>query len=684
MAEGSNAQIIAVPDDVCRKAGTAATWVGPNKLALFGYKHVDTKSKDAPSSFAPCEAKVHFLRPEVILFSPALRKLVNESNGVFLSIQKLKCSPTASDCRPEMLKYSKQYRSILRACVEELQDLADKCSEDKRILYENFQTIFYNVECVWHLTEILYVDMIPGEVVLPQLLEWVRFHFPSREIMAMKILAKKKLGTELENHSEYWEAVMGCALHGKLDIVRALLALHSKAEHAAFMAAENSLRNMPIYNVYGGYSIKEFTIRWKQWQMSLSQSIDSKTFVIDRELESLMKLVVGQEFWESSKYTEAWYELLAAKLFYSVPCCKQSELARHANSIAVKWQSSKQTNQSALDNIILALMESDLHQVIKEIQYMNDNGWFAAHLTDLLFHCGRLNIMDKQQVNVTNLLYESLILNYGSTLMSHHSLWQCGASYLEKCPMEGTQRLQMLLPTIPLGSESRVNKIIDIAKQNNLHEIVSSICKIQGLKCIQQGRLGNALAWALKTQDIVFASHIADRFLKHYVEHAEIQCKDLLENLGSCMLTCDRLTFLGKYCEFHQMYAIGEFKEAGRLLVALVISNLTPTYFWSVLFTDSIPLLETDDLVFSTNDTYELLRAVEHYGDDPKFKDKKKVFRWAAARNLARAIIIENSTESWLKVTFEYGGFVNIVEESLGNLVLICQCVVAKEPFKSP
>ena len=43
-------------------------------------------------------------------------------------------------------------------------------------------------------------------------------------------------------------------------------------------------------------------------------------------------------------------------------------------------------------------MESDLHQVIKEIQYMNDNGWFAAHLTDLLYHCGRLNIMDKHQI----------------------------------------------------------------------------------------------------------------------------------------------------------------------------------------------------------------------------------------------------------------------------------------------
>lgn len=30
-------------------------------------------------------------------------------------------------------------------------------------MLENFLTIFYQVECVWHLTEILYVDVVPGK-----------------------------------------------------------------------------------------------------------------------------------------------------------------------------------------------------------------------------------------------------------------------------------------------------------------------------------------------------------------------------------------------------------------------------------------------------------------------------------------------------------------------------------------
>lgn len=117
------------------------------------------------SNVTPCDAKVHFLSPEVILFTPVLRKLVNESNGVFLSIQKLNFS-TCGDSRPELLKHSKRYRSILRACIESLQDLRENSIHAERSMYEHFLTIFYNIECVWHLTEILYVDVIPGILFL--------------------------------------------------------------------------------------------------------------------------------------------------------------------------------------------------------------------------------------------------------------------------------------------------------------------------------------------------------------------------------------------------------------------------------------------------------------------------------------------------------------------------------------
>ncbi|XP_015176439.1 PREDICTED: nuclear pore complex protein Nup85 [Polistes dominula] len=627
---------IEIPDKVCEQVGILASWINSNKIGLCAHKSINKHTQDTKSTFTTSDIKVHILRPEVILFSPPLRKLVNESNGVFLSIYKIKSSSSGDIC-PELLKHSKQYRSIIRACVEGLQDIAEKSLPDNKITVENFLTIFYNVECVWHLTEILYLDNIPGNVILPRLLEWIQFHFPSKELKAIKILSQKCIAADLE-YIYYWEVIIGCALHGKIDLVCALLSVHSKADHPSFVIAENLIKSMPIYNVYGGYSVSEFTVRWKHWQLDLSSNIDSKTFAIDINLEMLMKLIAGDEstLCEFSKYTEAWYELLAAKLFYSVPCCKQVEFSRHAYNMAERWKANK-----PLDRIILALIENDLHQVIKEIQFMNDNGWFAAHLIDLLYNCGKLNVMDKHQKDITAQLHESLILEYATTLMGHHSLWQCGASYLMHCPIQGLARLELLLESLPMGSEARVNKIIDIARGSNLNHIVTSICKIQGMKCIKQRRLGNALSWALKAQDSGFITYIANQFLKYYAENGELECRDLLENLGPCMLASDRLTFLGKYCEFHQMYSIGEFKEAASLLVSLIVSNLTPKYFWSILLTDVIPLLESEDVILSSIDSLELLRCVEAHGDDPKFSDKVDIFRLAVARNLARALNLE-------------------------------------------
>lgn len=63
--------------------------------------------------------------------------------------------------------------------------------------------------------------------------------------------------------------------------------------------------------------------------------------------------------------------------------------------------------------------------------------------------------------------------------------------------------------------------------------------------------------------------------------------------------------------------------------------------FWSILFTDIIPLLESEDVILSSIDSFELLRCVEAHGDDPKFADKVEIFRLAVARNLARALNLE-------------------------------------------
>lgn len=124
---------------------------------------------------------------------------------------------------------------------------------------------------------------------MPQLLEWISFHFPLRELAALKILSKQTVDVDEEN-TNFWEVVIGCAFHGKLNLVCRLLAMHSKAGHSAFITADNIIRSMPVYNVYGGYSVNEFIMRWKHWQMDLCSNLETNCFVIDNNLKMLMKV----------------------------------------------------------------------------------------------------------------------------------------------------------------------------------------------------------------------------------------------------------------------------------------------------------------------------------------------------------------------------------------------------------
>ncbi|ENN77698.1 hypothetical protein YQE_05771, partial [Dendroctonus ponderosae] len=404
----NNAKTFLIPNDLCRRAGMGASWRPMNEIVVFPYEKRSVKQKDQPTSFASnAPVSIFHIRRSVILFHPILRKLVNESNGVFLTLQaSFKTKP--SDLKMEILSISRQYRSIIRACLENLQD-----------------------------------------------------------------------------------------------------------------------------------------------------------------------------------------------------------------------------------------------EVIKEVQEMTENGWFVSHFTDLLHHSGRLSSLEKEVEGFSaDKLRESFILDYGTTLVGHKSLWQVGLSYLDHCPKDGLPTIQLLLPRISFDSEAKVHKLIREAISRGLKNVAQSICKVQGMRSLSRGRLGNALTWALKSQDGPFTSYLADKYLKQYISSGELNNTDLLDNLGSSMLASDRLIFLGKYNEFHKLYQEGEYKECGHLLIALMVSKIVPKFFWPVLLSEAIPLLESEEIVFSANDTFTVLHCLEEKEEIPELSDKISILRLAAARNLSRALMYEAQCEN--------------------------------------
>ena len=91
-----------------------------------------------------------------------MRKLVNEGSGTFLSVQNLIEDKDIE--KPELIQLSLQYRSIIRACLENLQEEIMRADSAEREELQSYVTIFYSVECIWHLCEILFVENIPGKL----------------------------------------------------------------------------------------------------------------------------------------------------------------------------------------------------------------------------------------------------------------------------------------------------------------------------------------------------------------------------------------------------------------------------------------------------------------------------------------------------------------------------------------
>ena len=175
------------------------------------------------------------------------------------------------------------------------------------------------------------------------------------------------------------------------------------------------------------------------------------------------------------------------------------------------------------------------------------------------------------------------------------------------------------------------------------------------------------MSWAIKSKDVAFASFVAEKLLTDYSLTGRFSHLDILDHLGPDMVLSEKLAFLGKYREFHLLYETSEFARAGQLLLSLLTAKLAPKRFWLMLLMDTLPLLESDRVVFDVDDTYELLHclvelrtwskvesaapssmgetddgaAVDDDDGETVSLDEEKtgLLRLALARNLARALV---------------------------------------------
>lgn len=172
---------------------------------------------------------------------------------------------------------------------------------------------------------------------------------------------------------------------------------------------------------------------------------------------------------------------------------------------------------------------------------------------------------------------------------------------------------------------------------------------------IAQRRYGEAVAYCVRANDSGRMNKISDLILDEYVKTG-VAALSFIDDIPTSLLqpanfaemageeedeyakqerqhafvlaSGTRLAFLARYRDFHALYASGERRQAGELLVLLMSSNVAPRRFWAIMLIDAVTLLNgerqlkdrnnpsltqlaTDSaILISEQDTLELMRCL--------------------------------------------------------------------------
>uniref|UniRef100_A0A668VFC3 Nuclear pore complex protein Nup85 n=1 Tax=Oreochromis aureus TaxID=47969 RepID=A0A668VFC3_OREAU len=589
---------------------------GPGDILVY-----ETLYKASGASGSGCSF-IHEIRKDEDIYSPILRKLFNESHHIFVGLQTIREELPSKSKKPQFVSISKNYRSVIRACMEELQQvagntLATQCGNQVSILLA--------IELIWNLCEVLFIDAAPAGSLLLHLLDWVRLHKADVDERAREVLQSEtcyifKITSAL---------LVFCICFRQMLVKQGTL---QPAARSMYKQMDTLLSKMPFYNPGGTQTLTEFDVKWRHWHEEVDRCLQDNSFASNRHLEVICKILLGDEdtLLDHKELLGTWYHFLVTRLLFCHPTVKPTELHYYAQSCMTMFLDSRSVSEP-LDNILLAAFEFDIHQVIKECSIALNNWWFVAHLTDLLDHC---KLLQSHNLHFGSNLREFLLLEYASGLFTHHSLWQLAVDYFDHCPEFGRVYLELQIERVPLETERKALKVLRICEQRQMSEQVRSICKIMAMRALRNNRLGSALSWSIRAKDAAFATLISERFLQDYCAKGTFSDLDLIDNLGPAMLLSDRLTFLGKYREFHKLYGEKRFREAAKLLLSLMTAKIAPQSFWMTLLTDALPLLEQKEVMFLS------------LQEEDVEVTKVELLRLALARNLAQAIVKEGTVET--------------------------------------
>jgi len=331
---------------------------------------------------------IYIIRKDIDVYSQILRKLFNESHGIFVGLQRIEEELTGKSRKAQLVRVSKNYRSVIRACMEEMHQVAIAAKDPASGRQFSSQvSILSAMELIWNLCEILFIEVAPAGPLLLHLLDWVRLH-----VCEVDSLLADVLGSENPSkHESFWKLVTILVLQGRLDEARQMLSKEADASPSSAGMCRilgDLMRTMPVLSPGNTQTLTELELKWQHWHEECERHLQDSTFAASPHLESLCKIMLGDEaaLLEQKELLNNWYHFLVTRLLYSHPTVKPIDLHLYAQS-SLDLFLGGESSPEPLDNILLAAFEFDIHQVIKECSIALSNWWFVAHLTDLLDHC---------------------------------------------------------------------------------------------------------------------------------------------------------------------------------------------------------------------------------------------------------------------------------------------------------
>ncbi|KAJ1943257.1 hypothetical protein FBU59_002964, partial [Linderina macrospora] len=517
---------------------------------------------------------------------------ISETHASFTALQlAMKANKMDTD---GVLRISGQYRAALLKQVEKEKDNGQ---------YE----VFGQMHAVWHLLEILYLTTVKdglNSCVVAHMLEWLNTNFSPSSLEDSVVVAGRQ-AKEIAVDKSLWPLIARLAVRGHLTVLANILQGVAKelGEDVSRLARSVAkvARSMPVLS--NGEEKGGFLGRWRKWTMSVKDVgkeiaqalVDQPGNAALEGLQVAISIIAGKDE-AIAGASQSWQDALGAMLLYQEPTAQADRLPELTDAAAEQFEIS---DFRPLDNALLVLLKQDLPTFLPLCDQIDS--WLSAHAADLLTHLGIIDTFRHMLVVDPRPHY---LVALAEQYMENEGMWQVVLDYLGAAGEH--EVMQEVIMRVPLSSDRVAQKVLEICEKHRLETALNRILRQLGRQRWRRGRRGAAIADFARAGDNLSITAICEELWSEYMASGVLSYGSTIDGVAG--LAHPRVQFLARYRDFHAMYAKGEMKQAGVVLLDILVGELAPKSVVADLLVDAIPLLEGDVLVFGQDATLELMR----------------------------------------------------------------------------